>query len=178
MQLIFGLGNPGDKYKETRHNVGFMFLDQLQKIEKFPLFKFNSKLNGDLSLGALDGIKTLLIKPQTFMNFSGKTVQSVVAFYKLSLNDIIIIHDDLDIPLGSYKISTNSSSAGHNGVQNIIDLLGSQDFKRIRIGIGKPPEEKKICLISGRDYVLQKFPSSEMTTLEKLLPSILNELKK
>ncbi len=177
MRLIFGLGNPGDNYTYTRHNAGFIILDKLQKTEHFPLFKFNSKFNAKLSSGELEGEKSLLIKPQTFMNLSGKTVQSVLAFYKLTLDDIIVIHDDLDIPFGNYKISDNSSSAGHNGIQNIIDLLGSQKFKRIRIGIGKPPEEKKTCLISGKDYVLQKFSPSELTTLTELFPAILTTIK-
>jgi len=178
MQLIFGLGNPGDKYKYTRHNAGFLFLNQFQKTKSFPVFEFNSKFNGDISLGKIANRKTMLVKPQTFMNLSGKTVQALLAFYKLSLNNIVVIHDDLDIPLGTYKISTDSSSAGHHGVQNIIDLLGTQNFTRIRLGIGKPPKEKESCLISGKDYVLQKFSTSELTTLEELFPPILIAIKK
>ncbi len=178
MQLIFGLGNPGDKYKYTRHNAGFLFLNQFQKTKSFPVFEFNSKFNGDISLGKIANRKTMLVKPQTFMNLSGKTVQALLAFYKLSLNNIVVIHDDLDIPLGTYKTSTDSSSAGHHGVQNIIDLLGTQNFTRIRLGIGKPPKEKESCLISGKDYVLQKFSTSELTILKKTFPSILTNLKK
>ena len=195
MKILIGLGNPEIKYDNTRHNAGFMLLDKIQKVWEFPDFEFNKKFNSQISLasspfgrgcrvlatGEGDGVednKILLIKPRTFMNLSGVSVKAILDFYKLTPDDIIVIHDDIDIPLGKYKIATDSSSAGHNGVQNIIDNLGTQKFRRIRVGIGKTPEEKESCPISGHDFVLGKFSYTEIETIEKISEDILEEIDK
>ena len=146
MKLIIGLGNPGTKYKKTRHNIGFMVIDFLIKNEEF-----NSK-------------KVKLIKPQTFMNNSGQEVKKIVDYYKIPIENIIIIHDDIDLSLGEIKVQQNRSSAGHKGVQSIIDNLGTQDFIRMRIGI--KPEELKI---NTEKFVIQKFTEEEQKIINKTI---------
>lgn len=181
MKLIIGLGNPEKKYIRTRHNIGFEFLDKLKKEWDFPDFEFNKKFNAEISEGSFSIVipseveesnKIILVKPQTFMNLSGEAVRSILDFYKLSPDDILVIHDDKDIALGEYRLATDSSSAGHNGVQNIINLLGTQKFKRIRIGVGTetnlPPE----------DFVLQKFSDEELEIIKNVLDNVLEEVKK
>jgi len=193
MILLIGLGNPEKKYELTRHNAGFMLLEKIQKTWEFPDFEFNKKFNAEISINNLpllnkervrgevvgsENNKILLIKPQTFMNLSGVSVKAILDFYKLSPDDIIVIHDDIDIPLGKYKIATDSSSAGHNGVQNIIDQLGTQKFRRIRIGAGEQKEGALVCKLNAHDYVLGKFSPEELETIEKISEDILKEVKK
>jgi len=190
MRLIIGLGNPGEKYVGTRHNVGFEFLDKLKKEWNFPNFEFSNKFNADISEGVSKGVelpigsstpKILLVKPQTFMNLSGSAVQDIMSFYKLSPDDILVIHDDKDIPLGEYRMATDSTSAGHNGVQNIIDQIGTQKFKRIRIGIGIksgfPSDLSAEALAKAEVFVLQKFSDEEKEKIEKVLDKVLEEVK-
>jgi PTH1 family peptidyl-tRNA hydrolase len=188
MKAIFGLGNPGKKYALTRHNAGFLALDKIKKAYAFPEFKFEKKFRAEISQSSPEGeefipdkkkkSKIILIKPQTFMNQSGLSIRAILDFYKIPPDDILIIHDDLDIELGKYKISANSRSAGHNGVQNIIESLGTQKFKRIRIGIAKPPEEKKTCIFSAHGYVLEKFSKKELDLLEEVFKNAIEEIKK
>ncbi len=161
--LIIGLGNPGKKYKKTRHNAGFIVLDELREKLEFPNFEFNKKFNAEISKKG----NLTLIKPQTFMNLSGETVRQFIDFYKLTPADILVIHDDLDIEIGAYKISENSRSAGHNGVQNIIDNLGTQKFKRWRVGIEKVGGRQKRGNISGKDFALQDFTNDEYLQIKK-----------
>ena len=182
MHIMIGLGNPGDKYKYTRHNIGFMAVDAIAKQQNL-IWQFNKKFNAKI-------IKTensILVKPQTFMNNSGQAVQAIMSYYKLlpkklgllkqknaDLSNILtVIHDDLDIELGKYKISINSGSAGHKGVQSIMDHLKTKNFRRIRIGIkteflNKMPIEK---------FVLQKFNNEEIKVINDLIPKIITELK-
>ena len=180
MKIIVGHGNPGEKYKITRHNVGFMFLDKLAK-EKNLEWETNKKFKAQI---CKDG-ETIYIKPQTFMNNSGQSVQSIMSFYslipkKLGLlkiknsnltNSLTVIHDDLDIDLGKYKIADNSRSAGHNGVQSIINHLKTKNYTRIRIGIkhNKPPQ------MPVPAYVLQKFSNGELEIVKALFPELLRE---
>ncbi|EKD46637.1 MAG: hypothetical protein ACD_67C00134G0001, partial [uncultured bacterium] len=119
MKLIIGLGNPGKQYENTRHNAGFILLDEIQKVLAFPEFKLDKKFNAEISEKNINGEKTILAKPQTFMNLSGQSVQAIMNFYKLSPADITVAHDDLDIKIGEWKISEDSRAAGHNGVQSI-----------------------------------------------------------
>jgi len=149
-----------------------------QKTLDFPDFEFNKKFNAEISKNNLEEKEILLAKPQTYMNLSGTAVKAILDFYKLSPNDIIVIHDDIDIPLGKYKIATDSSSAGHNGVQNIIDQLGTQKFRRIRIGIGQEKEGALVCRLGVHDFVLEKFTPEELETIEKISEDILEEIKK
>lgn len=146
MKLIIGLGNPGTKYEKTRHNIGFMVLDVLIKNEQF------------------DSKKVKLIKPQTFMNNSGQEVKKITDYYKIPAKNIIIIHDDIDLPLGEIKIQQNRSSAGHKGVQSIIDSLGTKDFTRMRIGIR--PEE---LIQETEKFVIQKFTQEEQDIINETI---------
>lgn len=187
MKIIFGLGNPGDKYEKNRHNVGFIILDELKKDWNFPDFEFSKKFDTEISEGKInpplpsgegrgegddENNKVILAKPQTFMNKSGESVQKIMSFYKLTPEDIIVIHDDLDINLGEFKISTNCGPAGHNGVQDIIDKIGTQTFKRIRVGI-EGTETRKNRVIPGDVFVLQDFGEEEL----KLVKNLVKEIK-
>jgi len=149
MKLIVGLGNPGSKYEKTRHNIGFMVIDFLIQSEQF------------------DSKKIKLIKPQTMMNNSGQEVKSIADYYKIPAQDILVIHDDIDLPLGQIKIQQNRSSAGHKGVQSIIDSLGTKDFIRMRIGIR--PEE---LTIDTEKFVIQKFTPQEQKIIDKEIKGI------
>lgn len=171
MKLIIGLGNPEKEYRTTRHNAGFLCLDFLQKAYGFEPFTLDKKMSAEISTGTQNEEKMLLVKPTTFMNNSGTAVQALVQFYKLSPADIIVIHDDLDIESGTYKTTLSSRSAGHNGVTDIIEKLGTQDFFRIRLGISRPIAPEGAC-ISVHDYVLQKFGEEELTRLQKLFPQV------
>ncbi|HOW60692.1 MAG TPA: aminoacyl-tRNA hydrolase [Candidatus Moranbacteria bacterium] len=168
MKIIIGLGNHGKKYLGTRHNIGFEFLDNFKEELAFPEFEFNKKFNAEISAKE----KVILVKPQTFMNLSGEALRKILDFYKLSADDILVIHDDKDIALGEYRLAEDSSSAGHNGVQNIIDNLGTQKFKRIRIGIGTNTN------LPAEDFVLQKFSDKEKEKIEKVLKEIKKFLSK
>jgi len=195
MLLIIGLGNPGEKYKKTRHNAGFIIIEELRKKWNFPEFKFTKKFNSELSKEKLslsspfskgrvrEGFLSrlfhqtnkndiILAKPQTFMNRSGETVREIMNFYKLTLENIIVVHDDLDIEIGKYKISTGSSSAGHKGVQSVINNIGTQEFKRIRIGVEKSGGRKNRGNISGDDFVLRDFEEDEIEKVRKLAKKI------
>jgi len=171
MKLIIGLGNPDNKYAKNRHNAGFIILNELQKDWNFPVFEFSKKFDAEISEGNFEGDKITLVKPQTFMNKSGEAVQKIVSFYKLIPEDITVIHDDLDINLGEFKVSTDSRAAGHNGVQDIIDKLGTQNFKRIRIGI-EGEEQRKNRLIPGDVFVLQDFSDEELEIIKNLAKEI------
>jgi peptidyl-tRNA hydrolase, PTH1 family len=168
MKLIVGLGNPGQKYAKTRHNIGFVFLDKLQAKWEFPAFALNKKLDAEISQSSYKGEKIILAKPQNFINLSGASVQKILAFHKLTPADLFVIHDDKDIVCGKYKLATNSSSAGHNGVQNIIDMLGTKEFKRMRIGIKNENENASApSKIETSDFVLGKITKEELEEIEK-----------
>ncbi len=173
MKLLVGLGNPGEKYKKTRHNVGFMVVDTLasqiaegkwQVSEKFHslLFNFDQAL--------------LLAKPNTFMNSSGEAIKKLVDFYKIELNDLYVIHDDLDIKLGEYKIQKGKGPKLHGGVNSIEEKLGTQDFWRVRVGVENRQIEIGDHKISGDEYVLQKFPEAEKTSLNSVIHDALELL--
>lgn len=175
MKLIIGLGNPGEKYENTRHNAGFIILDELKNTLGFNEFSENKKFQAQISEGNINGEKTILAKPQTFMNFSGKSVKAIMEFYKIATEDLIVIHDDLDIDLGKFKISTDSSAGGHNGVQSIFSNLSTQEIKRIRIGI-EGAEKKKERVTPGDVFVLQNFSDEELQTIKNLSSEISKEL--
>ena len=175
MKLIIGLGNPGKRYTQTRHNAGFLALDFLREHFHFETFHQESRFQSELSIGTISGQKLILVKPSTFMNRSGTSVRLLLDFYKLTPADIIIIHDDIDLAPGTMKTALSSRAAGHNGVQDIIDTLGTQGFSRIRLGIGRPTETEGICR-PIHDYVLDTFATSELTVLHTLfntLPSLI-----
>ncbi len=180
MTLLVGLGNPGEKYKYNRHNAGFIIVDELA--HKWGLtWEFNKKLNVEQANG---NCGVLLIKPQTFMNDSGEAVLKTLNYFNIQCTDLLVIHDDVDLEPLQFKVSRNSSSAGHHGVQNIIDKIGTQDFIRLRIGIGRPLLAKDLTeaevaktAYDVEKYVLQDFPSDQLdivrkTGIEHLLSSL------
>lgn len=158
MKLIVGLGNPGKAYTKTRHNVGFMVLDALmQELNLKPQNKFKA----EFAQTTLHGEVVYLLKPQTFMNLSGESVRLIKDFYKIEDPDILVIYDDLDLPVGKLRLREKGSSGGHNGIKSIISHLHHQDFKRLRIGIDKNP------LIPTADYVLGQFLKTDQDNLKK-----------
>jgi PTH1 family peptidyl-tRNA hydrolase len=175
MKLIIGLGNPGKQYENTRHNAGFILLDEIQKALSFPEFEFKKKFNAEISEKNIDGEKTILAKPQTFMNLSGQSVQAIMAFYKISIEDVTVAHDDLDIEIGQWKISQDSRAAGHNGVQSIFDQLATQKIKRIRIGVEKIGGRAE-RVESGIDFVLKDFTKEESEKLNIAILEIVKDL--
>lgn len=162
MKLIIGLGNPGLKYRNTRHNVGFLLLDMLIDNEKWETSK---KGQAKHSKREIAGEKVELIKPQTFMNNSGQAANYAIRKHDLEVGDIIVIHDDIDLPLGKIRISQGSSSAGNRGVQSIIDHLSSKDFVRLRFGVA--PEERPRNFNAAK-YVLKKFSKKEQAVLDDI----------
>ena len=172
MNLIVGLGNPGEKYKNNRHNVGFMFVDYFFKShpEIFALpFKNDKYLKGDVCIS--DNI--ILLKPHTYMNLSGESVQAAMKNFKLKLEDIIIAHDDLDIPLGKFKIQIETGPKLHNGLESIEQHLNTKNFIRVRIGVDARTKE---TWIPGEAYALQNFTQEEHYVLNQLFPSIAERL--
>jgi PTH1 family peptidyl-tRNA hydrolase len=179
MILIVGLGNPGKEYENTRHNLGFIFADKLQKELGFSEFSANKKFDAEIAEGNYAGNKIILTKPQTFMNLSGEAVRKIMDFYKLTPEDILVLHDEIDLPAGKYRLATDSSSAGHNGVQNIIDQIGTQAFKRVRIGIGQDTATgDPSCRLGAHDFVLGKISSEELEKISAIEKEILSEIQK
>ncbi len=161
MKLIVGLGNPGKEYEKTRHNAGFMALDKLAAMidARFVHHQFNAVI---ASL-VVKQEKVILMKPQTYMNLSGEAVLAAVRYYKIPSQDILVLHDDLDLPVGKIRVRYQGSSGGQKGLKNILDLLETQDIKRIRIGIGKDP------IIPVVDYVLGKIPAEQAALFDESL---------
>ena len=159
MKLIVGLGNPGGEYKNTRHNVGFIFLNSFLSKESLSLDK--KKFKGHYIEYSVNGNKAILLEPQTYMNLSGDSIIEFARYYKIDNEDILIIHDDLDLEVGKIRIRSKGSSGGHNGLKSIIARLGNENFKRVRIGIGK---DSNIPVV---DYVLGKFSNEDMEILNK-----------
>jgi PTH1 family peptidyl-tRNA hydrolase len=161
MYIVVGLGNPGDNYQKTRHNLGFLVLDNLGS-------DWQEKFDALICKTSISGNDVVLVKPQTFMNLSGKAVNQVMSFYKA--NDLIVVHDEMDIDTGLIKISKQKNSGGHKGVQSIIDLIGTNDFIRIRIGIGRPNNIVE-------NHVLGKPTQEEQTLIDKGVESATDALK-
>lgn len=171
MFLIIGLGNPGENYKFNRHNIGFMYLDYLFENNNFNTFK--KKFNYFYSLNEYNESNIALIKPKTYMNLSGKAVVSAMAFFKVKINDLVIIYDDIALPFGKIRIRENGSAGGHNGLKSIENSLSSQEYKRIRIGIGAPDHPGKLI-----SHVLGNFSKDEIVLLNtKVFPLIDDSIK-
>ena len=184
MKIIVGLGNPGEKYKNTRHNAGFMAIDALARRLNL-IWQKNKKFNAEIANAPLiKGFRgIILIKPLTYMNNSGQAIQSVLSYYKLlpkklgllkqkdsDLSEILtVIHDDIDIELGKYKISADSRSGGHNGVQSIINNLKTKNFQRVRIGV----KTEMLNKMPADKFVLQNFREEELNTINNLIPEII-----
>ncbi len=171
-KLIIGLGNPTKKYKNTRHNIGFIFIDMLS--EKYNI-KFKRKFDSLIGELIINNTRILLIKPQTFMNTSGIAVKQVVEAYNVDTNDILLIFDDLDLPFGKIKFKLNSSAGGHNGVKDIIDNLHTQNIQRIKYGI---LNQNKKEIYSVTEFVLSKFSKEELNKIYKDFNLIEKEISK
>ena len=167
--LIVGLGNPGREYRETRHNVGFMLLDRLAvKINaRFTRLQSRALVASAIYISSRVGkgeYKIILAKPQTFMNLSGQSVQGLIHFYKLPLTNLLIAHDDLDLPTGTIRIRPDGGSAGQKGMTSILERLGTDDFARLRMGIGRPPGQ-----MQAPDYVLHEFSNPDLAIISEAL---------
>jgi PTH1 family peptidyl-tRNA hydrolase len=165
-KLIVGLGNPGSKYQWTRHNAGFMVLDRLADITGISVAR--KKFSGFYGEGDWQGDHLLLLKPLTFMNLSGRSVVEALRFHKLHLKDVVVIHDDLDIPFGKVKFKEGGGHAGHNGLRSLVAELGSGDFTRVRVGIGRPSRGDVV------DYVLNRFTDDEQNQLTTILDGVID----
>lgn len=168
MYLIVGLGNPGKKYEGTRHNMGFMTIDLLSDLSQIDVDK--EVFHGILGRGKIFDEDVLLFKPTTYMNLSGTAVREVMSYFKIDLNDVIVICDDMALKVGTIRLRTKGSSGGQKGLQNIIDNVGSEDFKRIRIGIGEPE-------FDAIDYVLGKPLKEEMPLIEEAIHDAVEAIK-
>ena len=168
MKLIVGLGNPGNEYENTRHNIGFQTIDKFA--QKLGVSITKSKFNGLYIETLIKGEKVILLKPQSYINLSGEVIRKFVDFYKISIDDILILHDDLDLTVGTYKIKQKGSSGGHNGLKNIELHLGTQEYKRIKIGISNNK------MMDTKDYVLGRLSQEEKKLLEEVENTVLTIL--
>ncbi|AGF74762.1 peptidyl-tRNA hydrolase, PTH1 family [Bartonella australis AUST/NH1] len=168
MLLIAGLGNPGSHYQNNRHNIGFMAVDAIHK--SFPFSSWSKKFQAEISNCLIHGEKILLVKPQTFMNLSGQAISEILQFYKLDLSNLIVIHDELNLPAGRVRIKTGGGSNGHNGIKSI-DIHCGNDYRRLRLGIGHPGSKELVS-----QYVLGNFTKSDQEWLPRLLNAIANNI--
>ena len=166
MKLIVGLGNPGIEYNNTRHNIGFMVIDRL--LERYNHDKLKDKFGGLYTEVVIDNEKLMLLKPQKYINLSGEVIKKFVDYYKVDINDILIINDDLDLEIGNFKLKPTGSSAGHNGLKNIELMLGTQDYKRLKIGISNNKN------IDTKDYVLGKISKEEKEKIDEVIDISMN----
>jgi len=162
VSLVVGLGNPGNAYKRTRHNVGFMVVDQIA--EDFSIALVKQKFDTVFGRGAVDGVEVVPAKPMAFMNRSGPQVQKIARYYRILSEDMLVVHDDIDLAFGRIKIKEKGGDGGHKGVRSIIDAFGGGDFVRLRMGVGRPEAG-----ISAADYVLGKFTLQEKKVLHRII---------
>ncbi|MYL51590.1 aminoacyl-tRNA hydrolase [Halobacillus litoralis] len=160
MKCIVGLGNPGKKYEETRHNIGFMIIDELASRNQWSLSQ--KKFNGLFTMERFNGEKIILLKPQTYMNLSGESLRPLMEFYDIEVEDVLVVYDDLDLPPGKIRLRKKGGHGGHNGIRNIIDQLGTKEFKRLRVGVGRPEGSKTVI-----DHVLGGFSKEEQGPVEE-----------
>ncbi len=170
MKLIVGLGNPGLGYANNRHNLGFMCLNHFARLHSIKFDKKQGKAR--IGLGKVDNLEVLMARPQTYMNESGRAVSALVNRYNISLDDLIVIHDDLDLPLGKIRIRRGGGSAGHKGIGSIVATLGSPDFIRLRVGIGHPivEDSNETNDTDIMAYVLSDFTAEEKQTIAQAIP--------
>ena len=159
MKLIVGLGNPTDKYEGTRHNVGFEVIDRIA--EEYGIGLDTIKHKGMYGKGRMDGQMVILLKPMTYMNLSGESVAAVATYYKINPSDVIVIYDDINLDVGRLRVRGKGSAGGHNGIKNIIALLKTEDFPRVRVGIGMKPPKMDLA-----DYVLSHFSKEELEQMD------------
>ena len=164
MKLIVGLGNPGGEYDETRHNIGFQVIDELK--QQFSHAVFDKKFKGLVTRARIGGEDAVLLKPMTYMNLSGESVGPAAGFYKIPPEDIIVIHDELDIEPGRIKLKKGGGHGGHNGLKSLVKHLPNANFTRVRLGIGRPPPRWETA-----NYVLGKFTKQEQPIIEEVISS-------
>ncbi len=162
MYLIIGLGNPGSRYRKTRHNIGFMVLEELAT--RWEVDLKHKSFDALWNRGKIAGKNVILAMPQTYMNLSGNAVRRLLAYFKGDVNELIVIHDDLDLPFGTVRLKTGGGNAGHKGLISIATCLGSVDFMRVRLGIGKPADKSRV-----ESYVLEKFETEDSELLESII---------
>lgn len=168
--LIVGLGNPGDKYQMTRHNVGFMFIDRLADRNNSKITKV--KFKGLIGECTINGVRCLLLKPSTFMNLSGESIKEASAFYKIPAENVIVCFDDTSLEVGRLRIREKGSAGGHNGVKSIIQHLGTENFPRIKIGIGNKPHPE----MDLADYVLSRISKEDEIKLAKAIDTAVDTI--
>lgn len=162
MKVIVGLGNPGSEYAKTKHNVGFMFIDAMA--EKLGVSEWRDKFEAKIAETRIGSEKVLLVKPMTYMNESGQAVGSIMSFYKLLPEDLIVVHDDMDIPAGTIRIRKKGSAGGHNGIKSILAHVGDEHFARVRIGIGRPLTGWTVV-----NHVLAPFSNEDAPTIAEAI---------
>ena len=170
MYIIAGLGNPGKEYENTRHNIGFDVIDRLAEEENIAVME--SKHKALIGKGYVAGQKVILAKPQTFMNLSGQCVQPLLAWYKIRPDQLVVVHDELDIPAGELRFKKGGGNAGHNGLKSITQMLGTPDFYRLRIGIGRPPQKGDVI-----NWVLGRPCSEDAEKIRAATDNALEVLK-
>jgi len=173
MKLIVGLGNPGREYTNNRHNIGFICLNHFARTQGIRFDKKQGRAR--TGMGEVAGSEILLAKPQTYMNLSGESVSRLVRKFNVDVNDLLVIHDDLDLPLGKIRIRHGSSSGGHKGIESVISCLESQDFTRLRVGTGRPTITPGAAEISEADiiaYVLSDFTTEEKQIIGQVIPKV------
>jgi PTH1 family peptidyl-tRNA hydrolase len=170
VQLIVGLGNPGNEYEQTRHNAGYWFVDAVAR-QYCTSFKSEKKFHGDVARITINGQEVWLLKPDTFMNRSGQAIQALASFYKIKLENILVAHDELDLDPGVIRLKKEGGHGGHNGLRDTIEKMGGKNFLRLRIGIGHPGDKNKV---SG--YVLKKASSDDQTDIVCALEQALKVL--
>lgn len=159
MKVIIGLGNPGRKYENTRHNAGFFVTEELARRHHIQLDK--TKFKANYAIEHIAGEKVLIVEPQTYMNLSGEAVRPLLDFYNIDVDDILVVYDDLDLPVGKIRLRQKGGHGGHNGIRSLIEHLGTKEFKRIRLGIGRPETAQAIV-----DYVLRPFDKEQAEDLK------------
>lgn len=169
MKLIVGLGNPGNEYVNTRHNVGFMFIDNYLNYRNFSV-NWKNKFDGLFFKCNIDGEDVIFLKPQTFINLSGDSIRKFINYYNIDISDILVVSDDLDLNIGNFKLKSGGSSGGHNGLKDIESKLNTKDFKRLKIGISNNKN------IDTKDYVLGKFSKDEFKYISDLFDSLFKVL--
>lgn len=166
--LLVGLGNPGTEYARTRHNVGFMAVDEL--VRRYSFDSFKSKFKGQITTGTIDTNKVMLLKPETYMNLSGESVLRACTFYKIKPEDVIVFHDDMDLAIGKVKVKRGGSAGGHNGLKSIDSHIG-QNYIRVRIGVGRPEHKEDVV-----NWVLSKFNPSDKQTIDAVISKIADHI--
>jgi PTH1 family peptidyl-tRNA hydrolase len=161
LKVIVGLGNPGPKYSETRHNAGFWFIEEVAR-KYAATFRAEKKFFGDVAKVSLEGRDIWLLKPETFMNRSGQAVKSLLSFYRLNADQLLVAHDEIDLPPGTTRLKTGGGHGGHNGLRDIINQLGTKEFHRLRIGVGHPGSKDQVV-----DYVLHNPSRDERIQIDR-----------